>query len=864
MKAIVATSLLAFFGLKEAYTCSIEENVDYYGNDLNAGGKYGRIKGHLPNAEACNQACAETPGCKSWTFVKSEPAGRDNCAVKRTTKLQGNRRLNKGCCDSGELCVVRSGRWAEHKRSQCYGLESEVAAHFRSNPKDGNNVANPIFNGGGFIGTLTLEECAVRCEEKEGCVGFEWSNDEGLAAPATTKANCALAWACSRVEPWSGGNAYMRACAAIERNVDYRGNDLNVGGRFGRIKGHLPNAEACREACIKTLGCKSWTFVKSEPEGVDNCAVKRTTKTEGNVIPDSECCDSGVLCGASEYPSLTACQNAEINVDYFGNDLNAGGKYGRIKGHLPNAEACRQACAETSGCKSWTFVKSEKAGVDNCAVKRTTKAQGNVRGLSRCCDSAEISASPVCEITPLQGLSGPCWDRSLTTAERDARCAGSLVCARAGFDSRSFGGCVVDGSSGRYVQAAGGSSARHHCCSAVTPSPTPLPTPMPTPQPTPQPTEERFAGCPAGFMTLANIDFHGNDLGRCGSLTMEAARKKCLADKECLGFSVRANANGVKLNRPWCLKKILGTPNSRTDHTMCVKEDNNQCSIGCFVDDSKRDMDKYLGRGHDVTKCRNKCADLRYTYFAVQHNDQCFCGNAFSTAPQYKRVSCPIERNVDYFGNDLNAGGRFGRIKGHLPNAAACRQACANTPGCKSWTFVKSEPAGRDNCAVKRTTRAQGNRRTNTGCCDSGEMCGAEAQQCKYGSGSQRRGGSWRNSVYKVECSAVQLSCMDVETNVDYFGNDLNAGGKFGRIKGHLPNAEACRKACLNTAGCKSWTFVKSEPAGQDNCAVKKTTKAQGNRRANTGCCDSGELCDSSDRRRTEDASRRLLGSAQL
>lgn len=143
-------------------------------------------------------------------------------------------------------------------------------------------------------------------------------------------------------------------------------------------------------------------------------------------------------------------------------------------------------------------------------------------------------------------------------------------------------------------------------------------------------------------------------------------------------------------------------------------------------------------------------------------------------------------------------------------------------------------------------------------------MCGAEAQQCKYGSGSQRRGGNWRNSVYKVECSAVKLSCMDVETNVDYNGNDLNAGGKFGRIKGHLPNAEACRKACLKTAGCKSWTFVKSEPAGQDNCAVKRTTKAQGNRSINRGCCDSGEVCDSSDRRRTEDASRRLLSSAQL
>lgn len=213
---------------------------------------------------------------------------------------------------------------------------------------------------------------------------------------------------------------------------------------------------------------------------------------------------------------------------------------------------------------------------------------------------------------------------------------------------------------------------------------------------------------------------------------------------------------------------------------ICEKDDDD-CFIGCFVDNANRDFNKYLGRGHDVNKCRRKCADLRYTYFAVQHFDQCFCANSFSTHPVYKRV--------------------------------------AN-------------------------------------------------HECDRGSPRQSRGGAWRNSVYKVTCSRVNLgACMSIERNRDFPGNDLNAGGKHGRIKGHLPNAEACRAACARTAGCKSWTFVKSEPAGQDNCAVKRTTKAQGRNNAGS-CCDSGELCTASLRRRVEqqdngNVARRLLATSE-
>merc|ERR1719391_1364500 len=42
------------------------------------------------------------------------------------------------------------------------------------------------------------------------------------------------------------------------------------------------------------------------------------------------------------------------------------------------------------------------------------------------------------------GLNGNCWDSSQTKTQRDARCADDLVCARSGYDGRSFGGCTKD------------------------------------------------------------------------------------------------------------------------------------------------------------------------------------------------------------------------------------------------------------------------------------------------------------------------------------------------------------------------------------------------------------------------------------
>jgi hypothetical protein len=79
--------------------------------------------------------------------------------------------------------------------------------------------ANPIFGGGGFIGSLTLDGCKQACDNNldshdRPCVAFEWS-DGGDDLSATDLRNCALAWGCSSTGDWDGGSVFMREMSAV-------------------------------------------------------------------------------------------------------------------------------------------------------------------------------------------------------------------------------------------------------------------------------------------------------------------------------------------------------------------------------------------------------------------------------------------------------------------------------------------------------------------------------------------------------------------------------------------------------------------------------------------------------------------------
>ena len=88
--------------------------------------------------------------------------------------------------------------------------------------------------------------------------------------------------------------------------------------------------------------------------------------------------------------SLAICDTIQTNVDYGGNDLNAGGSSGRVKGNMATVEQCRQACVDLPTCAGFTFVKTTTSG-DNCAVKHTWVETS--KSSSTCCDSARVTSA---------------------------------------------------------------------------------------------------------------------------------------------------------------------------------------------------------------------------------------------------------------------------------------------------------------------------------------------------------------------------------------------------------------------------------------------------------------------------------------
>jgi len=102
------------------------------------------------------------------------------------------------------LLAIAVADLEQMSNQQCYVYETEY---------DGDKLHNPIFEGGGFIGSYTLDECWAHCEtstDSEGrpCVAIEWS-DGGDAQSSTTTKKCALAWGCDYTKSWGGGSVYQ-------------------------------------------------------------------------------------------------------------------------------------------------------------------------------------------------------------------------------------------------------------------------------------------------------------------------------------------------------------------------------------------------------------------------------------------------------------------------------------------------------------------------------------------------------------------------------------------------------------------------------------------------------------------------------
>ena len=103
------------------------------------------------------------------------------------------------------LSIVQKDYSSRIANAQCYVDSKEF---------NDDRVNNPIFEGGGFIGTLTLAECQAACDSRTDsrgrpCVAIEW-RDGGNEQSESSAKPCALAWGCDGTKHWGGGSVFMR------------------------------------------------------------------------------------------------------------------------------------------------------------------------------------------------------------------------------------------------------------------------------------------------------------------------------------------------------------------------------------------------------------------------------------------------------------------------------------------------------------------------------------------------------------------------------------------------------------------------------------------------------------------------------
>lgn len=161
---------------------------------------------------------------------------------------------------------------------------------------------------------------------------------------------------------------------------------------------------------------------------------------------------------------------------------------------------------------------------------------------------------------------------------------------------------------------------------------------------------------------------------------------------------------------------------SRFGHDICIPyaqeaREEDSCYIGCYRDDSQRDMELQLP-ARSIKECRAECTKRGFKYFSKQYGHECFCGNAYATKEQYKRID---EKACTKAGWGPRNGGAWAN--------SVFMTKCFNDRQhkCYSWTSddLKAFKAGeskKDRCESRGQgfVYAEGNESLAPGC----ESCG--------------------------------------------------------------------------------------------------------------------------------------------
>ena len=213
-------------------TCSIQEGVDYAGNDI--------ASVLATTAEACCSICANRAGCGafSWTAL------------------------------NGGTCWLKSGKgttsWNGSVRSAVVSLTlmptvapttvaptvtPTPAATPAPLPSTCSIQENVDFPGNDIASTLatTAEACCAICWARTGCGAFSWTSYNG--------GTCWLKSGKTTTGTSSGVRSAVvtaSVCSPLQSGVDYTGNDLSSA--------QSTTASGCCALCKNKAGCKAFTW----------------------------------------------------------------------------------------------------------------------------------------------------------------------------------------------------------------------------------------------------------------------------------------------------------------------------------------------------------------------------------------------------------------------------------------------------------------------------------------------------------------------------------------------------------------------------------------------------------------------------
>eukprot|EP00644_Phytophthora_capsici_P015221 jgi/Phyca11/130865/e_gw1.98.64.1 len=205
-----------------------------------------------------------------------------------------------------------------------------------------------------------------------------------------------------------------------------------------------------------------------------------------------------------------------------------------------------------------------------------------------------------------------------------------------------------------------------------------------------------------------------------------------------------------------------------------------------------------------------------------------------TTAPSSTGLVCGTQlKNIYYHGFNLQTS--------TVSDAAACCSLCSTYSGCVLYTYFHSSSTGQSLCYLKSgagektnyadsssvtavsafmvsSTTAPTPTTTTTATPKPTAACAAEGQYCGNAQGTSCcESGSYCQpwNTYYYQCIGLPDGCGNLETDVDYYGNDLGSALTL--------YPWLCCSLCQKTDGCNAYTFVNLDPAGP-TCYMKTSS----------------------------------------